>query len=125
MHGSQISSLPCLFRIVNVDQQRLYVCNNGLSAEAAELIGQLLQEDGVPPLKLLHFYNNMSGNGGAIAIANLVKLCPHIEDFRFSATRSMNEGCIAVAKVTIMDNNYEKCTTTLMLVFNRSYGKVP
>jgi spore cortex formation protein SpoVR/YcgB (stage V sporulation) len=50
----------------------------------------------------------MSGNGGAIAIANLVKLCPQIEDFRFSATRSMNEGCIAVAKVTIVNHNYSR-----------------
>lgn len=78
--------------------QRLYVCNNGLSAEAAELIAQLLMDKGCPPLTLLHFYNNMSGNGGAVAIGDIVKACPQLEDFRFSATRSSYDGCNAIAR---------------------------
>ena len=45
--------------------ERLYFCNNGLSAEACELIRSILMEgNGCPALKVLHFYNNMSGDGG-------------------------------------------------------------
>jgi Ran GTPase-activating protein 1 len=77
--------------------QRLYVCNNGLSAEAAALVAELLLEGGAPALTVLHFYNNMSGNGGGVAVGNIVKACPTLEDFRFSATRSSNEGCMAIS----------------------------
>eukprot|EP01036_Dinobryon_divergens_P059933 gene59933-79931_t len=40
--------------------ERLFLCNNGLSAESAELISKILHDGGCPPLKLLNFYNNMS-----------------------------------------------------------------
>ena len=77
--------------------QRLYVCNNGLSAEATVLLAQLLIDGGCPKLTLLHFYNNMSGDGGAVAVGDIVKACPQLENFRFSATRSQREGCKAIA----------------------------
>ena len=134
--------------------QRLYVCNNGLSAEAAELLSKILMRDATvvgieavgtdvevdaqtaepaegavastaeaetdadvaagtasttatsgsqvkkcPPLQVLHFYNNMSGDGGAKAVAGIVKACPQLHDFRFSATRSTPVGCEAIAEV--------------------------
>lgn len=49
--------------------KRLYACNNGLSADACVLVSELLLESGCPELTTLHFYNNMSGDGGAAAIA--------------------------------------------------------
>ena len=52
-----------------------------------------------PPLQVLHFYNNMSGEGGAKAIAGIIKACPQLHDFRFSATRSNPAGCEAIAEV--------------------------
>lgn len=107
--------------------QRLYVCNNGLSAEAAELLAKILiREAGVvegsdskktPPLELLHFYNNMAGDGGARAIANIVVACPQLVDFRFSATRSTAAGCESIAaaiatlpnlrRLDVSDNNFK------------------
>jgi Ran GTPase-activating protein 1 len=88
--------------------QRLFVCNNGLSAEAGELLAKiLLREDGTAPecskcpaLQLLHFYNNMSGDGGAKAVARIVEACPTLTDFRFSATRSTPVGCESIAAVS-------------------------
>ena len=40
----------------------------------------------------------MSGDGGAKAVADILSDCPQLEDFRFSATRSMHSGCKAVAE---------------------------
>ena len=76
----------------------LKVCNCGLSAEAASLLAEVLSADDMPPLNTFHFYNNMSGNDGALAIAIIISLCPDLMDLRFSATRSMNSGCMAVAE---------------------------
>lgn len=79
--------------------KKLYFCNNGLSAEASELISDLVLADGCPPLEVLHFYNNMSGSAGAIASARIVAAAAsQLSDFRYSATRSGSEGCMAIAE---------------------------
>ena len=75
------------------------MCNDGLSAEASVLVGSILSEGGVPPLRVLHFYNNMSGSEGAAAVRDIVKQCPLLEDFRYSATRPGAAGCLAIAEV--------------------------
>lgn len=59
----------CQALIICKTLERLYVCNNGLSADSCVLISELLLQGGCPPLTALHFYNNMSGDGGANAIA--------------------------------------------------------
>ncbi len=76
------------------------MCNDGLSAEAAELLAEILLSDGVAPLTLFHFYNNMGGNGSGVAIGKIITACQQLEDLRFSATRSMAEGCLAIAAVS-------------------------
>ena len=112
--------------------QRLYVCNNGLSAEAAVLLAQLLMDGGCPPLTLLHFYNNMSGDGGAVAIGDIVKACPQLEDLRFSATRSHSEGCKAIARAVatvggtlrrldLSDNNFNSDAAELLAASLRKH----
>lgn len=78
--------------------ERLFMCNNGMSAEAVQSVADVLLAESCPPLKLFHFYNNMSGNGGAKAIASIIRACPELTDFRFSATRSSAEGCLAIAE---------------------------
>lgn len=79
--------------------QRLYLCNNGLSGESCKLVATILAENGgYPPLRVLHFYNNMSGDVGGLAVADMIKMCPFLTDFRFSATRSQNQGCLAIAE---------------------------
>jgi Ran GTPase-activating protein 1 len=64
--------------------QRLFVCNNGMSAEAVQLLSEALLagEKGCPPLTTLHLYNNMCGNGGATAIASVLRQTPGLVDFR-------------------------------------------
>ena len=71
-----------------------------MAAESAVLISEILANGGCPPLRTLHYYNNMSGNDGAVAISRIVAQCPNLTDFRFSATRSNAVGCLAIAKVS-------------------------
>jgi Ran GTPase-activating protein (RanGAP) involved in mRNA processing and transport len=78
--------------------QRLFFCNCGISAEAARTIADLVLFRTPTALHTLHFYNNMSGNGGAIAIADMVAASPQLRDFRFSSSRGGNAGGIALAK---------------------------
>lgn len=51
----------------------------------------------------------MSGDGGAKALAKIVtSISMTLEDFRFSATRSMNIGCEAIANALISVNNLKR-----------------
>ena len=76
--------------------ERIYFCNNGISATATELIVEevlLWRGEDIPTkLTVLHFYNNMSGDGGAVALAKVLPLCPQLTDLRFSATRAGKTG---------------------------------
>ena len=63
--------IACKELIICKTLQRLYFCNNGMSADACVLISELLLDKGCAPLTALHFYNNMSGDGGAVAIAGI------------------------------------------------------
>ncbi|OQR95756.1 hypothetical protein THRCLA_07598 [Thraustotheca clavata] len=73
--------------------EKLFLCNNGLSAESAKVVADVLLFRGDTKLKTFHFYNNMSGDGGAKALATLIPHCPELEDLRFSTTRAQREGC--------------------------------
>jgi len=108
--------------LVGKNMQRVYFCNNGMSAEAAGLIGELIAES-KPPLTLMHFFNNMSGNGGGFALGKLISSCGGtLTDVRFSATRCMAEGCTAILEaldaiqtlvsLDISDNNFGSISKT-------------
>ena len=96
--------------------QKLYVCNDGLSAEASELLADILLNDVPAPLLLFHFYNNMGGNGSGVAVSRIITACQQLEDLRYSATRCMAEGCMAIAtsigsihhlkRIDLSDNNF-------------------
>lgn len=89
----------CKDILTNSALEKLYMCNDGLSAESCVLMSEILLGHGsCATLKVLNFYNNMSGSVGGTAIAEIVKACPVLEDFRFSATRCMAEGCMSLAK---------------------------
>jgi len=81
--------------------QSLKACNNGISAAAAaQLCGLILDTTGDATLERFHFHNNMSGAGGARAIATMLvdpKL-RRLRDLRFSGTRAGREGTLAVAQ---------------------------
>ncbi|GMF38057.1 unnamed protein product [Phytophthora fragariaefolia] len=92
--------------------QHMFFCNNGISAAAAGVIAQevLLFRGLDTPTKLetFHFYNNMSGDGGAIALAKLLPLSPALKDLRFSATRAQREGSLAFATALASLKKLEK-----------------
>ncbi|ETN03148.1 hypothetical protein PPTG_16120 [Phytophthora nicotianae INRA-310] len=92
--------------------QHMYFCNNGISAAAAGVIAEevLLFRGQDTPTKLetFHFYNNMSGDGGAIALAKLLPLSPALKDLRFSATRAQREGSLTFAKALASLTKLEK-----------------
>ena len=78
--------------------ERLLFCNCGISAEAARSIADLVLFRTPTALKKLHFFNNMSGNGGAIAIADIVRASPDLTDFRVSSSRGGKDGGVALAR---------------------------
>ncbi len=89
-----------------------------MAAESVELLHSIFTEGGYPPLRLIHFHNNMAGDGGARAMASIIASSPRLEDFRFSATRAGSEGCRALASamanltnlryVDLADGNFSK-----------------
>jgi Ran GTPase-activating protein (RanGAP) involved in mRNA processing and transport len=81
--------------------KRLTFNNDGLSAEAMNEIRDLLLfrgPDTPTVLDKLHFWNNMSGDGGGTAIASVVELSPLLSDFRLSSTRCGSEGGANILK---------------------------
>lgn len=115
--------LACQNILQGLNIKKLYFCNNGLSAEASELITDiLLQRNGYernettttttnnstncPPLEVLHFYNNMSGTAGAQSSSQIILAITNtLRDFRYSATRSGTEGCLPIAQALCQTSN--------------------
>lgn len=97
----------------------LYLENDGLSAEACSDVADYLLS-AVPnntlSLRTLHFYNNMSGDGGGEHVARIVKCCPDLEDFRLGSTRCLEKGgtalghalkrCLKLKKLDCADNSF-------------------
>ncbi|CAM9972839.1 unnamed protein product [Ectocarpus sp. 6 AP-2014] len=79
----------------------LLMCNDGLSAAAMEAVRDILLATSPAALRTLHFYNNMSGDLGAKALAQVLPKCPNLSDFRFSGTRSGREGSAAVVQALL------------------------
>lgn len=80
--------------------ERAYFTTNGLSAEAMESLAELLLyrgPDAPTKLTVLHFFNNMSGDGGAKAAGAILAQSPSMANFRFSSTRGGVEGGLAIA----------------------------
>lgn len=91
--------------------QRLSLCNNGLSEfsmnEVAEILcggsdcGENSDNFGsniCERLTKIHFYNNMSGNGGCMAFAQILSKCTSkLVDIRFSGTRAGREGSLLIS----------------------------
>ncbi|KAL6006214.1 hypothetical protein ACLOJK_040260 [Asimina triloba] len=77
--------------------EKLYLINDGISVEAAQAVCELMPPTEKLQLQVLHFHNNMTGDEGAIAISDLVRRSPALEDFRCSSTRVGSDGGIALA----------------------------
>jgi Ran GTPase-activating protein 1 len=88
--------------------QRIFYCNCGISAEAARSIADVLCANTPTTLRVIHFDNNMSGGGGASAVADIVAASPELVDFRFTSSRGTVEGGVALAKAFLRCLNIEK-----------------
>lgn len=75
----------------------LKTCNNGMSHAAAHQLKDVLTLKGTTSLETFHYFNNMSGDEGAKAIAEIVAQSPALTDLRFSGTRAGREGSLVFA----------------------------
>jgi Ran GTPase-activating protein (RanGAP) involved in mRNA processing and transport len=115
--------------------------NNGISeASAAQLCDLVLKSK--CPLAQFHFFNNMSGPGGAKAIAAMLQdpQLRNLTDLRFSGTRAQAEGTLAVTnaiatgcgpaltKLDLNDNTFLKAGAQSLknaLVTRGAYAYMP
>merc|ERR1740124_406820 len=90
--------------------KRLSLCNNGLSEDAMNEVAEILSGGAAGEenanfgssmcerLEKIHFFNNMSGNGGCRAFAQILSKCTHqLTDLRFSGTRAGREGSLLIS----------------------------
>jgi Ran GTPase-activating protein 1 len=115
--------------------ESLKLCNNGLAADAGEIIAAALTERTPTKLKLLHFHNNLLESAGAKALAPIVEASPALEDFRFSALRLHHDGasriCDALAcvpenlrRVNVSDNNFGAAGAASLAAALRSMRRI-
>ena len=94
--------------------------NDGMSSEACANLFTIVNKSAPMNIKRIEFYNNMSGDAGAISIASLLECLPYLEVFRWSTTRTNEEGafaicqalahCPAIRRLEIKDNYFgENC----------------
>mmetsp|Transcript_9839 Transcript_9839/g.14694 ORF Transcript_9839/g.14694 Transcript_9839/m.14694 type:complete len:480 (-) Transcript_9839:38-1477(-) len=83
--------------------ERLALCNNGLSEATMEQVADILTNDEsgtgcvATNLTKIHFYNNMSGEGGCKQFARILEKSSKLTDIRFSSTRAGRDGSDIVA----------------------------
>ena len=83
--------------------ERLALCNNGLSEATMAQVADILtsDEDGTGSiatrLTKIHFYNNMSGEGGCTEFVRILDKSTRLVDIRFSSTRAGRAGSTVVA----------------------------
>ena len=79
-----------------VNLKSLKFHNNGLSELSVSLIADCLKKP--CSIEQLEFDNNMSGSGGAVAVAGLLPSCPNLTVFRMSSSRVRPDGGEALCK---------------------------
>lgn len=78
--------------------KELYLCNNGLAADAGTLICSALLATVPSSLTTLHFHNNLLETAGSLALAPIIESSPRLEDFRFSSLRVGREGTVRICE---------------------------
>uniref|UniRef100_A0A7S2AA50 WPP domain-containing protein n=1 Tax=Trieres chinensis TaxID=1514140 RepID=A0A7S2AA50_TRICV len=120
--------------------ERLSLCNNGLAAESMGEVADILTGSGddqegteddaaatdgsviCERLSKIHFFNNMSGDGGCTAFARILHRCSdRLTDVRFSGTRAPRAGSVRVASA--MDEMGDKVKNIVRLdLADNSFG---
>lgn len=78
--------------------EKLMLCNDGLSGDAIGILSDIMCKNSHSNLKTLNFFNNMSGDEGAINVSKILKHHPSISDFRWASTRTGNIGGLELIK---------------------------
>lgn len=76
----------------------LMLCNNGLAADAGNLIAAAFLETAPTSLIKLHFHNNLLETPGSVALAPVVENSPFLSDFRFSSLRLGRDGAVRISR---------------------------
>ena len=78
--------------------QAIELCDNGLSAEAMEIVAHTLTQDEsgngcvAANLSKIHFFNNNSGDEGCRHLASILENCSNLKDLRFASTHTGRAG---------------------------------
>jgi Ran GTPase-activating protein (RanGAP) involved in mRNA processing and transport len=79
--------------------ESLVLCNNGLAADAIQLVVTVITQDGKQvALRKLHLFNNLLQDDGAIALVPLLERARMLEDFRFASLRVSRRGAAAISQ---------------------------
>ncbi len=81
-----------------MDLEVLLFNNDGMSADACQNLYEIIKKHAPMNIKRIEFHNNMSGDAGATAVAGIIECLPKLEVFRWSATRTNEEGSLALCK---------------------------
>lgn len=92
--------------------------HSGITTSAALLVSELLLDVCCPPLKVLHYHRNRSGNSGAIAMSKVIANSPGLTELVYTLSKATAEGCMSIAtaiasisrleKLDLSDNAFEK-----------------
>lgn len=81
-----------------MDLEVLLFNNDGMSADACQNLYEIIKRHSPMNIKRIEFHNNMSGDAGATAVAGIIECLPKLEVFRWSATRTNEEGSKALCR---------------------------
>lgn len=81
-----------------MDLEVLLFNNDGMSADACQNLFEIIKKHAPMNIKRIEFHNNMSGDAGATSVAGIIECLPKLEVFRWSATRTNEEGSMALCK---------------------------
>ena len=122
--GLALETLQSLLKCKSLE--RLYMENDGLDECCMSQLADILTlEDDeehcvCDQLTLIHFYNNMSGIGGAKAAGRIIARCRILESFRYEGNRPQPVGCQFIANGLLECSQF--CDTLKSIRLEGSYG---
>lgn len=123
--GLALEALQSLLKCKSLE--RLYMENDGLDESCMSQLADILtledeEEHCVcDQLTLIHFYNNMSGIGGAEAAGRIIGRCRILESFRYEGNRPQPVGCQSIANGLLECSHF--CNTLKSIRLEGTYGK--
>jgi Ran GTPase-activating protein 1 len=98
--------------------EKLYLNRSGITTSAALLVSELLLDICCPPLKVLQYHRNRSGNSGAVAMSKVISNSPSLTELVYTSSNATAAGCMSIAtavatvtrleKLDLSDNSFDK-----------------